>query len=203
MLQRENALRLERRRVDNYSRGRKTTATRTFYVFLCECGVEIKVRPERLNKHTGRCRACGAANRKDKRGVCSKCSEPHYAKGLCSRHHYEKFKPKYRASQRDWLKTLAGRYLALRTAARRSGLKFGITKEQHAELLSHPCRYCEKPLNSSGHGLDRKRWKIGYVFSNVVPCCAVCNRIKNKYLTHEEMLVAMRAVNEYRKSLIR
>ncbi len=47
--------------------------------------------------------------------------------------------------------------------------------------------------NPRGHvtealGLDRVDSSLGYVESNVVLCCLVCNRIKSNIFSHKEML---------------
>jgi hypothetical protein len=95
-------------------------------------------------------------------------------------------------------RTLQGRWTALKQAAKNKDLGFNITKEQHRYLLSLPCEYCKESLNETGHALDRKDSTVGYLFTNVVPCCYNCNKIKNDILTYEEMLAAMEAVLEVR-----
>lgn len=98
-------------------------------------------------------------------------------------------------------RTPAGRYTALKRAAKDKGLGFDITPEQHAIILiAETCYYCHGSLSPTGHGLDRIDNNLGYLVSNVVPSCVSCNRIRNRYLTHEEMAVAMRAVLDYRAS---
>jgi 5-methylcytosine-specific restriction endonuclease McrA len=115
-------------------------------------------------------------------------------------HRQRKFIERHRKLYNEWLRRPAGRYLALRTAAKRAGLGFDIPREHHAKLLLLSCTYCGGPLNESGHGVDRKDPSMGYVKTNVVPCCVTCNRIKNKLLTFDEMKVAMLAVMEHRRA---
>ena len=133
------------------------------------------------------------------------CYELSEANGMCQPH-YRKWRRSEgldKAQTNEYAsrfqRSYAGRWAALKRAAKDKSLGFDITKKQHVELLQEVCFYCEGKLNETGHALDRKDSSKGYLLSNVVPCCMMCNRIKNEYLTHEEMLVAMKAVLAYRK----
>ena len=57
------------------------------------------------------------------------------------------------------------------------------------------CNYCKRYLSS---GLDRIDSSIGYESNNVVPCCKVCNRMKD-VLSTDEFLAAIEAVNRVRQ----
>jgi hypothetical protein len=92
-----------------------------------------------------------------------------------------------------------GRYNAAKCRRMKAGRQFTITFAYWQELVSRPCYYCGGPLNPQGLGLDRIDNAMGYVEQNVVPCCKNCNTMKNSFLTHNEMLVAMKAILEYRK----
>ena len=73
-------------------------------------------------------------------------------------------------------RTAAGRWSLLKSNPRK--IEVGITREQHARLLTKPCHYCGGKLEETGTGLDRLDHTRGYVRGNVVPCCGVCNTIK-------------------------
>lgn len=71
-------------------------------------------------------------------------------------------------------------------------LKFDLTKEQFKEIILKNCFYCnEKPkmhhtkrsYNGEfiSNGIDRINPSIGYILNNCVPCCKICNIMKNKY----------------------
>lgn len=108
---------------------------------------------------------------------------------------YKALRPEaYRARSAKRNRTLCGRYGHGKTRAKRAGLEWSLTKEQHAALLAKPCTYCGGGLNDTGSGLDRMDNALGYTFNNVTPCCFQCNRIKCEFLTHDEMLAAMAAV---------
>jgi hypothetical protein len=67
-----------------------------------------------------------------------------------------------------------------------------------------PCHYCGGMLlDETGCGLDRRNNSIGYTIENVLPCCGVCNQIRNVHLTVKEMEVAMGAVLMYRDKVER
>lgn len=90
------------------------------------------------------------------------------------------------------------RYIKAKCTARRKNMEWNISKPDYANFMRKPCEYCNKTLHLYGIGLDRLDNNKGYVISNVVPCCAACNRIRCDNLTPEEMHVAMNAVNRLR-----
>ena len=93
------------------------------------------------------------------------------------------------------------RYSRHKRLASNRGVPFEITLEQYISIVSgQVCNYCRGPLPISGLGLDRKDNSRGYIIDNVVPCCRVCNDIKGKNLTYEEMRVAIEAILEYRRN---
>ncbi len=200
MLQ-EDAIRTDTIYERGNSHGHDIAVKRNLYVFPCNmgCGNEIRVRLERLAKHSGRCRPCASKNRKDR--LFCHCGKRATGRGLCGKHFYEKYKVEVSTTNKKWLQSPRGRWSSLQRAVRNSGLPSDLTSEKHWEILQHQCDYCGEPLNESGHGLDRKNSLGGYTEDNVVPCCVICNRVKNRYLTYEEMKVAMAAVIGYRKTL--
>lgn len=73
--------------------------------------------------------------------------------------------------------------------AKKRGLEWGLSREDFNRLTQLSCHYCGRPrLNTikspSGNGsylysgLDRMDNCLGYVLSNVVPCCWICQRAK-------------------------
>ena len=135
------------------------------------------------------------------------CDRAHEAKGLCRRHY--KQLPDRKLYARDYNKeysaaycrSMRGRATALKRAVKDSGLPSDITADDLEVILGRGrCVYCSGPLSPTGHGLDRKNANRGYTLDNVVPCCVTCNRIKNRYLSHEEMVAAMRAVLRVRRN---
>lgn len=75
--------------------------------------------------------------------------------------------------------------------AERRGLAFFLTEASFVELISLPCFYCgAEPSNVKRSqnriepamflysGIDRVANGTGYVESNCVPCCILCNKLK-------------------------
>jgi len=57
-------------------------------------------------------------------------------------------------------------------------IPFNLSNEDIISIIEKPCIYCGK--QHSG-GIDRVDSMKGYELDNVVPCCAICNRMKNNY----------------------
>jgi hypothetical protein len=75
--------------------------------------------------------------------------------------------------------------------AKRANRDFKLTKEEFFSLTSSNCHYCgvaphlikktkskRNPTTYTYNGIDRVDNNIGYVYSNCVSCCEVCNRMK-------------------------
>lgn len=53
-----------------------------------------------------------------------------------------------------------------------------LTDDEIKELIHKPCYYCGE---QNSYGIDRIDSKKHYTKDNCVPCCFICNRMKNKY----------------------
>jgi|ERR1700679_12837 len=71
------------------------------------------------------------------------------------------------------------RFLELKRVAKYRGLEFSILENEYTKLILQPCFYCGGVLNKTGGNLDRANSRLGYVPSNVRPCCFNCNVAKN------------------------
>ena len=56
------------------------------------------------------------------------------------------------------------------------GLEFTLTVEYFKQHFRADCHYCGDPMDNVG--FDRVENHIGYIESNVVPCCTQCNLMK-------------------------
>ena len=85
-----------------------------------------------------------------------------------------------------------------RTSARHRELKFELSKQELKELIYSNCHYCGATPEVKGNtcdlnqakdrrayrgvvkynGVDRVDSDLGYIKSNVVPCCYICNVMK-------------------------
>lgn len=89
--------------------------------------------------------------------------------------------------------------LAYRTNAAKKGLVFDLKEEDIFDLIFKDCYYCgvapsnclktrkrkgriyrpERDQELIYNGIDRIDSKVGYIKSNCVPCCCICNISKN------------------------
>lgn len=117
--------------------------------------------------------------------------------GMC----YSFLKPNadFKTKMQLFKSTLRGRFGLLKNRAKRFHFELALSFEDYVGLVTDAkCFYCKGDLPSVGAGLDRKNTHGGYTLENVVTCCTSCNVIKNSRLTSEEMVVAMKAVLEFR-----
>jgi hypothetical protein len=98
--------------------------------------------------------------------------------------------------------TPKARFINAKNGAATRGKIWNITFERFSEMLELPCHYCNNVLCSKegyGSGLDRIENEKDYNPDNVIPCCKICNSVRNNYFTVEETKVAVQAIVTYRK----
>lgn len=81
--------------------------------------------------------------------------------------------------------------------AKERGLTFRLTLEEFEALVSQRCRYCGA---YEILGLDRVDNRLGYLPSNVVPCCSECNFMKRTMDKHR-FLNRVVMIAKYQESL--
>ena len=97
------------------------------------------------------------------------------------------------------------RFCNAKKSALERGKEWLLSLEEFIFLSNQPCSYCSNelgPLENYGGGLDRIDNSIGYMKTNVIPCCKICNLIRNIYLSVEETKIAVQAIIAYRKSRV-
>lgn len=97
---------------------------------------------------------------------------------------------------------ISTRYKDLIARSKKRKIICTITFEMYMNLISQPCYYCKNELgkqSQTGCGLDRLDNNLGYIDSNCVSCCGICNKIKNNFLSPEQTKVAIKAIIEYNK----
>lgn len=67
---------------------------------------------------------------------------------------------------------------SLKGNAKTRNYEFNLTEKQVEEIINKPCHYCGDNENIS---IDRIDSLKPYNIDNVLPCCPICNRMKNKY----------------------
>lgn len=89
-------------------------------------------------------------------------------------------------------------YGAIKTNANARNLEWSLSKEEVMNITQQNCYYCgaipaqsitygryghndNKYCEYIANGLDRIDSKKGYIIENVVPCCGICNIMKNKF----------------------
>lgn len=155
-----------------YRRNKKNQKNGILWKVRCECGAERnKVTFDLIS---GRAKSCG----------CSSAS--FIAKS--------KIKP---GAALNWV------FRSYKQNSKRRNIIFDLDKNFFSELTRKICFYCGRtPYLShkarSGeiyyyNGIDRVDNSLGYIPSNVVSCCSVCNRAKDR-MGLEEFLVWIKAV---------
>lgn len=84
---------------------------------------------------------------------------------------------KRRAWDRDFAKTLKGRYKYYQRNAKTRNVDFNLSFDVFCKLVDKNCYYCQKP----SYGIDRIDNSKGYELTNVVTCCTMCNKMKIDY----------------------
>lgn len=145
----------------------------------------------------------------DSQRLCELCGNP--AKNwstktvckICYNKRWHKEHPDTRGPERHFAPALRFKYG--RRAAKQREIEWNISFEEYAPFLDLPCHYCCGQLGSqihSGVGLDRINNNQDYQLGNILPCCKVCNLIRNTYLSVEETKIAVEAIIAYRKSRV-
>ena len=63
--------------------------------------------------------------------------------------------------------------------AKKRGYNFGLSFEDFEKLVTSQCYYCDLPRRKYLIGIDRLDSNVGYTDDNIVPCCSICNLMKN------------------------
>lgn len=104
---------------------------------------------------------------------------------LKNREHEKELSRKWTANNKEYkakldrvyLQTPKGKYSAYKKDAKQRGINFELTFEQFMTFWKQPCVYSGHPIETIG--IDRIDSTQGYTINNVVPCCWICNRMKN------------------------
>jgi len=103
-------------------------------------------------------------------------------------------------------------YSGYRSNANSRNLSFELTKSVFTKITSQNCFYCgQEPIESDfskginrtntkfmHNGVDRLDSKVGYTIENCVPCCSMCNLMKNKF-SAESFLNKIKQIYSYKQ----
>jgi hypothetical protein len=112
-------------------------------------------------------------------GLIRQCKE------CCRNEHRERRKNnkdaeiKYRKSQKEYSQTIKGIYKAYKASAKAKNRYFELTLDDFNEYWQSDCYYCGTKLKTVG--FDRINSNVGYIKSNILPCCTQCNTMKMNY----------------------
>lgn len=70
-------------------------------------------------------------------------------------------------------------YTEYKKSALQRNIWFELTKDEFKSTVGQPCFYCESYNENEVIGIDRLYSDLGYCMKNCVPCCKVCNVMKN------------------------
>ena len=71
---------------------------------------------------------------------------------------------------------------SIKSSAHCRNLPILLTAEEIVDIIHKPCVYCGA---EKANGIDRIDSSIGYIQGNVVPCCSICNWMKNALSVEE------------------
>lgn len=147
--------------------------------------------------------------RTDTGNLSSHCAECRSAKHKFRYATDSRYKNRLQSDSKKWQNDNYEKARFLRARAnslngnRRKTIEFTLTFNEVLDLWKLGCHYCGVDImRDTGIGLDRIKFNIGYIQGNVLPCCGSCNKIRNNILTVEETEIAIKAILDYRKSLI-
>lgn len=100
-------------------------------------------------------------------------------------------KIKNKQTSKIYRKTIMGRYVDYKKSAKIKKRVFNITLTEFEKLVNNKCYYC----GENGYGVDRVDNNLGYIFSNVVSCCTMCNRMKMAHTQNDFINQCKKIVN--------
>jgi hypothetical protein len=103
------------------------------------------------------------------------------AKNAINAKKYRKLHPEYDMNRHDLDSRIPDRKIKVTAySAKKKNLEFNLTLDQVTALYTGKCQYCNDKYIKGEKllGIDRVNNRIGYIVSNCVTACAMCNYIK-------------------------
>ena len=134
-------------------------------------------------------------------GMCSRCGvlpvfggttfcETHLAAArVVSKRYAASVRGKERVKERTkFYNRGSGRFSTAKAQAKRRQKEWSLAEPEWRAIISGPCHYCGLSNSTvTGSGLDRLDNSLGYLITNVVSCCWLCNRTRGSTFTPEHM----------------
>jgi hypothetical protein len=144
---------------------RKKSGNRMYYTCLCDCGVTKDIRVDVLK--TGDTKSCG----------CKKSELMKITRGKCGTKSKEQKDVEFGVLNSTNKQPYEISYLRLHNCSKGRRLEFTIDLLDYSEnYYNKPCHYCG---TGECTGLDRIDSSLGYLPTNIVSCCKICNSMKN------------------------
>jgi hypothetical protein len=161
-----------------------------------------KLRQEDTVRHTIRrekadtCYGCGKSPFIKAKGVLSELQqcEECYEKMLEVELNRKKRERNYNVERTKYIET---HYNLKKTNAIGRNMAFHITIDFYKDLVSKECVYCGDKKENEINGIDRVDSTQGYIESNCVSCCSICNFMKGE-LTQQSFLNQIKKIYKHR-----
>lgn len=103
---------------------------------------------------------------------------------------YLRNKEKRQSQYKEYRKKHKAKYIKLNAYKR--NIEYKLTDEEVEQICNKECFYCGETENI---GIDRIDSNKGYVKENCVPCCGMCNRMKNIF-SQDEFIAKCKKIAE-------
>lgn len=112
--------------------------------------------------------------------------DKHREKRIENAKNWQKNNPtKLSSTRHAYMSTPKGRLSSIKASANTRKIDFELTDEQAISIMEKKCHYCGQ---ISKIGIDRIDSDKHYTFDNCLPCCAMCNKMKNTYSKEDFIL---------------
>lgn len=147
------------------------STTYRYWGCVCDCGNKVAVRGTPLVK--GITKSCGCLHREVSGQQATRRNRKEFGRDA-------------------WFQV----YNSYRSSANRRGYEWNLSEEDFLKVVVSPCLYCGVALENTRTGrkdgavfrytgLDRIDNTLGYITTNLAPCCTKCNLAKRDMTTSE------------------
>jgi len=92
--------------------------------------------------------------------------------------------------------SIEAHFKVYKRTARLKKLEFVLSEDEFNSVVTQPCYYCETTDEKGFNSIDRMNQFVGYIQSNCVSCCAMCNRLKGS-LDSATFIKRMRHIHRF------